>query len=505
MDTRVVDRNFNLGFQSDVARDQLPRGAAYRMKDWLPQLDGPLRGRGGWDHASADLNNISACTGVSGVAWAPFQTYPQVVAVADNGKLFKVETFAGAGGVYVATTSFTGGITHEPFFHKDLMILLENRIGSAKAPQKYYYSGSTATLGTLGGTPPFAYCGASWGDYMILANGTVGATAFPTRAWWSDPALPEVWTTGSSFFDMPEEVVRVVPLTNIILFYGYANTWGLTGDTPPPGGNMALRIMFAGNGVMDGRTIATDKDSVYWANQGGIWKTDGGVLTDLTYRCGIKEFWRSLVSTFNLTTGWSASGDVIYGHYIVTVLNTSDVEVGTVVIDLEREIAFEFTNFPAAMYARRASGVGTANTSGAEELFFANVGSPFVEKVSTLWSPTGQMADGDGDSVLPVLETPFYKMGSSVEKRIRRAWFTYDLRGASPALQVKFATSPESGVTYETAEDTLPVTTTQARVPVYVNRKALGVGFKITQVGLSTDTRLGEIEIEGHANSSERR
>ena len=54
--TQILDPHFALGFQTDVSRDLLPAGAAYRMKDWIPALEAPVRKRGGFDHASAARN-----------------------------------------------------------------------------------------------------------------------------------------------------------------------------------------------------------------------------------------------------------------------------------------------------------------------------------------------------------------------------------------------------------------------------------------------------------------
>ncbi len=115
----------------------------------------------------------------------------------------------------------------------------------------------------------------------------------------------------------------------------------------------------------------------------------------------------------------------------------------------------------------------------------------------------GNAADADGNSVLPQLETPFYKFGFSGLKRVRRMYFTYDIRtaGASPYLQVSSVLSPES-TSYVMNTPNLVTTTQQQRAAVDIRRKANGIGLKIAQAGLSADTRLSEIEFEGHTRQT---
>lgn len=509
MNTAVVARNFDLGFKTDVSRDQLPVGAAYRLKDYIPQLKAPARGRGGWSYATKDLNTVSVCTNMAGIGWYPFAGDPHLITVSEGGKVFQTKVFDGTHGSYIGTTSFAN-VTHNPFFHSGLMVICAP-LGSDSAPYKYYDTGGGVFgIAALGGSPPHAAVGASWGSYMILANGYVSAVAYKNRAWWSDPGSPETWNTGTSFwtFEGLTEIVKVVPMQNTLIFFGYEDTYVLVGDTPPPGGNLQERLLFAGNGCMDGRSVATYKEYVIWANSAGIFKTDGAVLTDLTFRTGVLSYWRDLLSDFNFTNGWSACGEILYGHYIVTVHNAAGTHVVTLAFDLEREIVFELTHIPALMYARRASGPGTASESGHEELFFAHKSAPRAVYMSSCWDPANAgMQDADGTNVLPEIETAFYTLGSSGQKRMRRAYVTYGLTdgGGAPSLTVSFTLTPEENGAYTAASPTLGATTIESRSGrVYVNRKALGVGFKIAQTGRSTDTRLATIELEGHALAPER-
>jgi len=313
---------------------------------------------------------------------------------------------------------------------------------------------------------------------------------------------PDAWNPGIDFFDLPREVVGGVSLRTYQVVWGYEDAWIITGDTPPAGGNWARLDVFSGVGCMDSRTIVKYRDYAFWANATGIYKTEGSLSVDLTRRAGISNYWRALVAHFNPNTGWQACGGIYHDCYVVTVFDNTGTLVVTLAIDITREIAFEWTNIPAAMYAERSAGPGTATADGSEELFFAHRILPRTEKISPLWTPTvANASDGDGVAVKPSLETPFYKIGSASLKRLRRAYVTYDVRtaGGSPSLTVSFVTTPEDGAAYTPTSSSLPTTTAVTRRSVEIRRKAYGVAFKIAQNDASADTRLEELEIEGHS------
>lgn len=498
-DTLLVGRNFDLGFQSDTSRDQLPRGAAYRMRDWIPQLEAPLRKRGGWSQASADLNAASAATSLSGLAWAPFAGDPHLISLSEIGKLYRSTTFAN--GTFIGATHGQG-LTHRPFWHRDRMIVPAALGGAAANPYKYYDSGGGVyATAVIGGTPPQARGGFSWGDYLVLFNYYEGGVLKNYRMAFSSVGNPDAWVysgASSSHFDIPEEMVAGLQLRNVIIAWGYANTYMITGDTPPPGGNLARRTLFNGNGCFDGRSVATYREYAIWANNAGVYRTDGATLTDLTKAGGISLFWRELVRGFSQQQGWKAAGGVYAGNYVLTVTTPAGVAT-TLICDLDRQVWTTFTNIEAVMFAERSAGPGTALMDGSEELFFAHPNAPRAARMSTCWDPDATVAlDGDGAAVLPEIEFAFDKVGETAMKRVRRAFVNYDIRtaGASPSLAVSAVFSPEDAA--YTALGSLPTTTELTRDFVDVREQTYGIGLKIAQVGASADTRLYEIELEGH-------
>jgi len=544
MQITLAGRNFDLGYKSDTARDQLPLGAAYRMYDWIPQLGSPLRRRGGWLYATADLSALSACTSAAAVAWVPLAGDPHLMIVSDNGKVFGDRTLNTATGFFATggATGFTS-ITQRPFWFADLqgMVILQGLIGTPQAPKKYTGpAGGPYTVAALGGSPPLASVGAAYGDWLLLANGTISGTRYANRIWASVVGQPEAtWVTGNDFFDMPEEVLRIIPLRSTILVFGYRQLWILSGDTPPPGGNWSKLDAFA-TGTMDGRSCVFYRDTVVFANNAGVFQTDGTTIIDLAQAGGISQRWQELVSDFNFSSGWSCCAGIYQGNYIVVVHDSAGRFVTCQVCDIQTRTWFEFSNLHARMFAERQSGPGTSYADGHEELFFAHSGTPRAGMVADCWDPTAVSQDGDGAAVEPVIESPFYKLGSPGLKQFRNTWVTHDLRAITqssyvkvkstfadynalkagvstygalvhywdsalvypPTLRIEGALTPDGD--YVTLGN-LAATSKEQRRPVWIRKRALGIGLRISQIYASYDATLAEIEFEARPLTTVRR
>src|SRR5262245_43560661 len=106
-DQQIAAQNFDQGMQQDKSRDQLDRGVAWRLADFIPQDGAPLRKRGGWLFASADLNAISSGTSrLYAVAWAPFASAGHLIGIGNGGKLYRMGpsgAIDSSSGAYVGT------------------------------------------------------------------------------------------------------------------------------------------------------------------------------------------------------------------------------------------------------------------------------------------------------------------------------------------------------------------------------------------------------------------
>jgi hypothetical protein len=506
-DQQLVAQNFDLGMRQDRDRSQLPRGAAWRMVDWIPQDGAPAMKRGGWGFGSADLNALSSSAKLNAIAWAPFPTRNHLVAVSNTRKLFRMgpgSAIDSSAGTLVDAAFFPAGdVVTQPFWHKDRVIFPTTDAGSD--PRKYYDSGGgTFVTGAVGGTPPRAQFGFSYGDYVALGNGYDPGNAYALnsrRLWYSNVGAPDSYNTGvgGGFMDFPREIVGGVVMRTFQLIWGYEQLYIVSGSIPPPGGDFDTDILF-NTGCFDQRSIATYREYAIWANQEGIFKTDGTTLTDLTKSAELSILWRSLVSNFNYSNGWCAAGGVLHGQYHCTITDSAGLNIATFVIDLENNTGWLNSNMKATMYAARVSAQGTSLEPGSDELFGAWRSGARVMRLAQIWTPqTSNRSDADGTAVLPVMETAFFKLGRTEEKRLRFAYVGYDLRdgGEGPQMVVGWNTSPELQTYTEPTGWNFPATTRFDRRRSAIMRRAEGVALRIRQTQPSAQTRLSEIELEG--------
>lgn len=475
------------GFVSDVSRDQIPQGFVYRMQDWIPNNGAPARKRGGWSYASAGLSD----SWISGAGWHQNPgdaTKDSLVVVTDKGNIYTLNSFSPtATGVNRGPTGDPNPLKHKPiYFLGKLMIFKPG--GGVKV-----WDGSALSDGVAN-----VKAGAAWGDFVVLADGVnvkwgTTATTVVTGATWTAPA----------------DVVAIATFPHLILLFGYTDTWGLFGDTPPPGGDEALHTVFHGKGCMDARSLTSIGERYYWANSSGIYSTNGQDFQNLTERpdgLGISRFWRSLVANFNLKDGWIAAGGQLYGNYLISVHNAAGTLLGTLIYDTARGTWFPFTNWGAACYAHRPDSAGSLGGLGTEELFWGRRSEARVISASPAWSPSSaNSADGDGKSVLPQVELVYAQL-SQGESRARRVFVTYDMRSTSgnPALQTQFITDTPDGI-YVASTRALGKTTKRTRLPTDVRRVGLGVGLKLVQTSPSDDTSLFKVEVEFHPHGVTRR
>ncbi len=525
-----VVNSFEGGMKTDPPIDDMPHGSFRRFKDFLPPEVGvsDARKRGGWAYGSKDLNAVHAIGRVSAVAWAPFNFDAHLVAIgpetgagAQGHGVFQIKTpFDTTAGTYISEIFIPGAgsgpeIAHQPVWHQSgkalIIVSSAQNLATSFTPVKYYDTGGLV-YGTanLGGTPPLATVVASYGDYLILANGYVGGVRFNNRMWFSDVGAFETWNTGTSYLDLPEEILAVVPKGNIIFVFGPSGTHIITGDTPPPGGNFSVRKFAFAQGTIDARSVTTYKDYVIWANKSGVWRSDGSQPVDLTRLGGIASWWHWITSTADAPNYFSC--ETYQNYLIVSVSFTFSGTLSywaTMVYDMERNTWTEWQNITAIGLAKAPS-----TSVLPEEVFFAHGAAGRVGKLSTCWSPGaggfpfGDSTDADGSTVTPSLITGAYRLGSYGYKRIRRAFISYSFNtptaagvnvvsytdlASSPGSPAStgFGSQPVQALTPSTGSGSLSV-----RAPVYVNRRAKTIQFNIAMTGSATDFRLYGVEVE---------
>jgi len=465
------------GFSQDVSRDQLSNGVLCRYADFIPDLGAPARKRGGWVYQGDALHSTG--TYVSGLGYFRKTTgvTEQVISVDDRGVVFK-------DGARVGSLTAHNPVAHNPFYFLGNLILIES--------SKTAYNAKRWTGTQLLASKSSFKVGCSWGDFIVWGNTVADATLVSF-------GITTTTTISGSTVNMPGEVVALAGMPGRqVLVFGYSDTWALIGDNPPPGGNMVQRTLYAGNGIMDQRSLVNTGAYVIWANTSGIFQSSGteSVPLDLTQRGGISTFWRDLVKDFDLSAGWCAAATKFKDYYIISVTDNNRNPIITLMLDVNDVRWTELQNVSA-----RALMTAPGASFSAEEAYFGRTQEPRVARLSTLWTPgSADLAyDGDGTAVLPYMETGFYRTAGYAQDRIRNILVSYDLSSTvgSATANVSFVTSPDDK-DYTPSGRTLPITNGQDRKYADIRRRARGVGLKVELASAANDLRIFALETEGH-------
>ena len=367
------------------------------------------------------------------------------------------------------------------------------------------------------GNAPLARFGCAYHEYIAAGGGTNN----PNVVYFSYPGQPaHAWDANSN---MPTAriITAMAALRSVILVFHAGAVSRIRGSTPPHTGatdnDMIEEGLFDRVGCTWPLTIAYWNDNCIFADEHGVHVTDGAVIRNLVSQGAILYFWRQLYAN-----AISIAGTSFMDYYLITV-RRSDGTATTLICDLNKRQWFRFSNLYALSYVASSGGTGMervwAGMAGTNRL--ARIGPTFFPTTS---GSSALVTDDDGVPVLPVLETPWYRMGPEGHKRNRFGYLSYDVRttptaqqldpqlypieeGApppvppevlatvAPVLQLGFIANP-SDVAYTSAGN-LPPTTRYTRYKLPVNRGSYGMAFRVKQLVPSTVTRVYDLAVEG--------
>lgn len=469
----VLASVFNKGMRQDIPRDQLPQGAVWNLQDFIPNsLLAPISKRGGWLYQSSDLGASGAV-----VTYANYTTGDMLVDVRSDGQVQTVTT----GGVVTSRGAGYVSVAN-PVLYRDYVILPAP--DGVNVPKTVFRDG---TLADMGGTPPAGRYPAIYKDRAILAN----TNAQPTYVYFSNPGNPNSWDTVNSFISTSLPVTGLAALRNAILVFHAGTTERIRGNVPPPNTDMTREPAF-NVGCMDARSIAFYGDNVIWADQSGVWISDGAVVENMMDSGGMQAYWLALMAS--RTASWTVCGGVMRGYYWLVMMNGSTL-VDCMVCRIDSRNWARMTNVPAQMFARQIGGI--------EELFFVGPTTSRICKLSGIYYPSDTArTDANGVAITPVLETAFFYGKDYGQKRWKNLFFEFllDQGTASPAPSVSISWSSDpSGASYTAFPSTLVPNTQSGRLQIPVRiPPSRGLSLKLQQANQSAFFRLHEIAADVH-------
>lgn len=469
----LLQRDYSRGMKRDSSRDQLPAGSLWNLVDWIPNAIGaPIRKRGGFEYGSAAFG---AGSYAAASAFADFSSGSQLVGINDGATLFSIDPTSG-----IVTSKGAAGIPlSHPFLHRNLLVI-PSADGVAGV---YSYDGAAAPAPIAASAPPGLY-GDVYKDRTVLGN----ILGQEQRLFFGPGGSPSgIWDQTNSYIDASFPLRGVKAMRNLILLFGRGHTERIIGTTPPPNTDMERQPLFD-IGCLDARSIVASGDNVIFANEQGIWLTDGSIPENLCKSAGMLSYWIDTLANYAPT--WTLAAGLHRGAYVISIMNGANF-IDAISLDLTDRTWFRISNLTARMFARA---IGTS-----EELYFALRDEARIGSLSSLYNPTDAVRnDADGTPVLPVLESSFFKDAPTM-KRWHHAYLDFMLSQPSTGakLELAYITSPEA--TAYTVIGNYLAQETVDRKPLPLRFKARGLGIRIRQTAASADTRIHELEADVHA------
>ncbi len=437
-DQLILEQDFAGGIVSDSPRHRIVYGGVYDIRDYLLDLPAVARKRGGSAFQSSEIGDGNII--LVAVAAPEFPGDPRVVVVASAGAdktLYDVTTDTAASGVALSTTQ----PTENPSFYVDRLILCDGTgdgAGSYEPVKKAYLDSGTVAVDVLGGGPPNCRYSCVHLGMLVLANGIVtedmAVVEHKNRVWFAPTGLntdiEDTWDIANAYENVPEAITGLASVNGVLLVFTRNATWRILGNNPPgsvgpsgPNDNMQVQPLGA-VGCIDARSIVQKDGAVYFANESGVYYTNGAGYQSITQKPdgqGIQQLWADAVSGFSPILGSVVCGGVwLNDNLFFTIRHADeDPQEGARYQFLYHGATGAWTTLSdgvtADMYATRFAPNG--------EIYAAcgDAGDPVrLLKLSGLFKPTvDNMTDANGDTVEPTLTTRAFSLPAYGRRFIR--------------------------------------------------------------------------------------
>jgi hypothetical protein len=475
------------GVYSDRARDRLPDGSLWQLRDWVPLiLQAGARIRGAWKYQSPALTNPP-----DGMLYAPFRAGSRLLVA--NGTAIHSVPVDSVGATSIGTIP---AAMQNPVFWRNRAIV---PAADGTSPARFIvFDGTTFTLTDAPGTALTGRFACIFKDRLVLGN-SVGE---PTQVAFCKPGDPTIPWDSISKISTSYMLTGIAAQRTQVLCFHQSSVERLRGTTPPDStltdqtGDMILDVLFDRAGCYDARSIAYQNDNVLFADARGIFLTDGAIVRNVTQQGGASNLWRE---TFELggTSPLSIAGVVHQDYYICVVRHSGQPPI-SLVLDIDARRLFTLSNIDAACLAY--------SVGAAEKLFGVQTAEKRVTDLTPVFEPdsTVMQIDGNGTPVLPRLSSGWEQLNKKPGyKRVLDLHFSYlaDRDDDVEVLRASYGNTPTG------TDRVLGELHTQPkfhRRKMAVRRRLEGLSVTLEQLVPTRDTRLFDISVRQTPEESSR-
>jgi hypothetical protein len=495
------------GMTRDFAVDSLPSGYLWNLVDAIPARKGSrVDMRGGWVYHGPSV-------GYGGTIWGGYYAAfvkGQKLLVVANSQIEDVNLTSGAitsVGAAPATMLQNGVKLHDKVYFFDGAGLI--------VPKEVSYNGTTVSVAALPASAPKAKVGCAYRQRLVVGGDPANPQRISFAPVIDDGGPSGTWDTAEAWIDTNNEVTGLAPMAGQILVFHPAAIERIRGTVPPGvdiDDDMFAETLTDQVGCVQPQTIVPWRENIIFADERGVFMTDGSTIRNLIELGGMGDFWRQAYG-YRILNAPSVSCGTFLDYLLVNVIcliNSATVSF-TLVCDLGTRSWFRFRNFPATCYI--------PSESATEEAFCGNYTTNKLMKTSTMFQdplpltlPPPDYVDGDGSPVYLRLATGFKRLSKEEGlKRIRSIFVSYHHESAtrtpiaSEGMKVEYLVDPPHPEENDpvTGDPTgwieagrLPDAVEYTRKKLPVGRRGYGLMVRLTGISSARTSRFFSIGVE---------
>jgi hypothetical protein len=499
------------GFTRDFAVDSLPAGYLWDMVDAIPNRKGArVEQRGAWEYTGTANYGGTIMGGYD----TAFIKGPKLLIVA-NSHVYDVSVPDGVPtdlGTGPATMVQNGIKLHDKVYFLDA--------AGAFRPRRVEWTAASPTLDLITDVnAPKAKVGIAYLERLFVA----GDPANPSNIY-SSP-LPEdggpttgTWDVTEGHIGTNNEVTGMAAMAGQVLVFHPGSIERLRGKVPPGYGvdvnavDMFMDTLTEQVGCTQPHTIVPWRENIIFADERGIFLTDGSAVKNLTELGGIGDFWRVAYGA-RINAPGSVSCGTFLDYLIVTVNCSVPPALAfnfTLACDLNTRSWFRFSNWPATCYIQSESAIEQSWAGHLTTNRLSRVSSMFQDPVPPP-DPLPDYVDGNGLAVLPSLTTGFHRLDKEEGMtRLHNLFVSYHHQSflRSPAeygLRVEYRTDPPTPEDIDMATGSvvgwaeagqLPDVIEYSRKKLPVGKRGYGVMVRVTDLTPSRITRVYSVGVQ---------
>ena len=440
------------GFARDFAIDAMPDGFLWDICDFILNRRGlRLAYRSGY----VSLGPVFT-TAPTGGLHASYQAGPKLI-VESGGSLYDVNPSTGARSL-IGAPGF--GLVMNGTMLRNRAFFC-NATPGATVPYYASWNGSAWAQGAIDASAPKGSVAITYKDRLVVAGtGDQNVYFSPPQG----PSTPSgalgAWDS-TSVIGVSNTVRALAAMSSQILVFHDGAITRIRGTIPPALGvqtDMYVDTLSDHIGCPNPASVCHWLENVIWADPNGVQMTDGASIRCLTDQGGLHSYWYDLYR--KLRPGAQVHADVFQDQLVVflpTTIQVGDLEredyPTMLLCDLNNRVWYRFSNiYPSCLVATTVGssdimwygdGYTGGNTSITPTPLSLSSIAPLLNPLSAQ-DPNGtislvQQYDGDGDPVLPHLETGWTRIAGDVPKQFVNLYISHQ-------IQVDHAISPTTPV-----------------------------------------------------------